>query len=154
MGVSINGDNITVPGQISVQGPPTSIQHAMRKGDVASFRVVTKDVDLNLAAPADVAAITMPSSKYIPKRLVAANPSANVSAATVSLRTASGGGGTELLAPTALAALTGSGKVQAIAITTPTDQVVAAILYLRLTVAAGVAGNCDFMLESDDLADL
>lgn len=109
---------------------------------------------LNTAAPVDLATLTVLSTKYVPVRCIVYNPSGNMSSATLGLYTATGGGGgggVEIVAPTLLATLTGTGKFQSLPISAITSVVTAAVLYPRLTVASGVAGTASLMLEFVEL---
>jgi len=152
MGVAISGNNITVPGQIDLQGTPTSPNHpvTMRRNGV--MRAYVEDLDLNAAAPIDLDVISVDSALYVPVRAIVYNPTGNMSSATLGLYTAAGGAGTAIVAPTLLATLTGTGKFQALTIAALTDMVTATTLYPRLTVASGVAGGASLVVEFVDLS--
>lgn len=152
MGVRIDGDNITVPGQTAVQGKPTSLLHVARNLDVSRQRAYVQDLLLDSAAPIDLATITINSTKYIPVAVWAYNPNGNVSAANLGLYTAAGAGGTAIVTPAALASLTASTKFQLLTLTALTDVVTATILYPRLTVAAGAGSKCSIVIEFVDLS--
>lgn len=154
MAFLIEGDNATCPGQIAVGTRATSSQHVVRKVDASKWRVYVLALDLNAAAPIDLAVLTVPSTKYIPTRAYLVNPTADVSAATLGLYTAAAAGGVAIVAPVALSALTAVGKFQALSIAALTDAVTAGTLYPRLTVAAGGAGTADLVLEFEDISDL
>lgn len=106
---------------------------------------------LNTAAPADLATLTVLSTKYVPVRCIVYNPSGNMSSATLGLYTAAGAGGTAIVTPVLLATLTGTGKFQSLSIAALTDVITATVLYPRLTVASGVAGTASLMLEFVEL---
>lgn len=152
MATRIDGDNVTVPGQVSVSGPGTSLTHVATRGVTGLLRAYVKGIDLNAAAPIDLATITVPSALYIPVRAFVYNPSGNLAAATLGLYTAAGAGGVALIAPVLLASLTATTKFQLLSIAAITDVVTAATLYPRLTVAAGAPGTASLVLEFQDLA--
>jgi hypothetical protein len=148
----IDGDNVTVPGQVSVSGPPTSLAHVPVMGNTGFLRGYVKSLNLNAAAPIDLAVLSILSANYIPIRCCVYNPSGNVAAATLGLYTAAGGGGIAIVAPTLLANLTAQGKFQELTIAALTDAVVAGLLYPRLTVAAGAPGIASLVMEYRDLS--
>lgn len=154
MGVSLSGDNITVPGQVAVALTPTSPTHVVRKSDITALRAVVLALNLNAAAPIDLTALIVPSTKYIPRRVVVLNATANLSVAELALYTAAGGAGTAIVAPTVLTALTAAGKYQVLTIAALSDPIVAGTLYPRLSIASGVAGTVDLLFEFDDVAAL
>lgn len=152
MGVRIDGDNVTVPGQVAVSGAPTSLLHGVTRTTAGSLRAYVLSLDLNAGAPIDLTTLSVLSSKYVPIRCLVFNPDANVSSATLGLYTAAGGAGVAIVAPVVLATLTAVGKYQELTIAALTDVVTVQTLYPRLTVAAGVAGTADLLLEFIDLA--
>lgn len=152
MGVRISGNNITVPGQVAVEGTPTSLQHLPTMALVGTLRAYVENLDLNAAAPIDLDVLSVGSNLYVPVRCVIYNPSGNMSGASLGLYTAAGGGGTAIVAPVGLATLTGTGKFQSLTIAAITDMVTAQTLYPRLTVASGVAGTASLLLEYLDLS--
>lgn len=154
MGVVISGSNIIVDGQVAVAGTPTSPTHVVRKGDLAVFRAILRDVDLNGAAPLDAGAIPITFAKYLPVRVVFANPTANLALAEIRLFSAAGGAGTAITAATVLANLAAASKIQSVAIAALTDYLTGAFVYVRLLTAAGVAGTADVLIECVDLSDL
>lgn len=152
MGVTIDGDNIQVPGQIAVVGVPTSSQHVVPNALVGTRRNYVASLNLNAAAPIDLSTLAIDSALYIPLRAFVYKPTANLSSATLGLYTAAGAGGTEIIAPTLLATLTGTGKFQELTISALTSAIVATTIYPRLTVASGVAGTVSLVLEYMDLS--
>lgn len=148
MGVQIQGDFVTVP------GVPTLPTHVPRKGDLAVFRAIVRDLDLNAAAPIDLTVLPINSVKFIPIRAFVLNATANVSGASLALFSAAGGAGVTIITAVALASLTAAGKFQQLAIAALTDPIVVETLYPRLTVASGVAGTADLMLEFVDISDI
>jgi hypothetical protein len=153
MPVQISGNNIVVPGQALISGPPTSVEHAFRLGDAVFRRAIGRDFDMNAAAPTDVGTITIPTGKWEPWACLACNSTANLSIAQIGVYTAAGGGGVNLVALTVLASLTGANMSQVLAIATP-GQLTATTLYVRLNTAAGVAGTIDMVFVCVELADL
>ena len=154
MAFEIQGNNATCPGQVAVGTRATSGQHVVRKDDASKWRAYVADIDLNAAAPIDLATIAIPSTKYIPTRVFLVNPSADVSAATLGLYSAAAAGGVEVVAPTLLATLTAAGKFQVLSVAALTEPLTAETLYPRLTVAAGGAGIADLVVEFEDISDL
>lgn len=154
MSVVISGSNIVVDGQITVAGQPTSAQHVVRKSDISAFRVFLLALNLNAPAPVDLTAIAVTSAKYIPRRILICNPTGNMSVAELAIYTAAGGAGTQVVAPIVLSALTAAGKFMVLTISALTDPLTAALLYPRLSIASGVAGTADLMMEYDDISDL
>lgn len=154
MAFRINGDNADAPGQITVQGVPTSRQHVIQRGRAGTLKNYVQALDLNAAAPVDLSVLTVDSRLYVPVRVVVYNPSADVSAATLGFYTAAGGGGTEIVAPTLLATLNGTGKFQSLTVTALTSAITATTLYPRLTVAAGAAGTASLVVEYLDLEEI
>lgn len=152
MATRIDGDNVTVPGQVSVSGAATIITHVITRGPCGLLRSYVKSINLNAAAPIDLTAIPIPSNRYIPVRCFVYNPTANLAAATLGLYTAAGAGGTAVVAPVLLASLTAVGKFQALSIAALTDVITDSTLYPRLTVASGVAGTASLVLEFQDLS--
>lgn len=106
----------------------------------------TEGVNLNASAPSDIAELKIAASEYLPTRLVIHDVSAAAAASTVGLYTSPGGGGTEIMAPIALAGLTAANKCAVIDLSSFADQITSATLYLRLTVAAGSAATCHVAL--------
>lgn len=145
--VRLDGNNITVPGQVAITGSPTSALHSIRRGDAGKFRAFVTGLDLNGAAPLDLDSIDLSlSGKYLPTEIIAYDATANLATAQLGLYTAAGAGGTEIVAPAALTGLTGSGKFHSLTIAALTDLLVAGTLYPRLTVAAGTAGTCSLLI--------
>lgn len=151
MGVQIQGDNMTVPGQASVVGTATSATHVINRKSAGTQKDYVAGLNLNAAAPIDLSVLTIRSGLYVPVRCIVYNPSGNMAAATLGLYTAAAGGGTAIVAPTLLATLTGTGKSQSLTIAAMTDSITATTLYPRLTVASGVAGTASLVLEYVDL---
>lgn len=151
MGVEISGDNINVPGQVAITGEISSLNHVVTARRAGSFRAYVQSLNLNAAAPIDLTSFTVPFAKYVPVRAIVFDATANLAAATLGLYTASGGGGTAIVAPTLLSNLTGSTKFQSLTIAALTDMVTAQTLYPRLTVASGVAGTASLMIEFVEL---
>ena len=152
MGVEISGDNITVPGQVAILLPPTSLYHAISARYAGSLKGYVQALDLNAGAPIDLTALTINAIRYVPIRCIVYNPTANLALATLGLYTAAGGGGVAIVAPVVLATLTGAGKFQSLSIAALTDVVTATTLYPRLTVASGVIGTAALLLEYVDLS--
>jgi len=154
MGFRANGDNIEVPGQAVVTLRPSSLDHVTRVRDVNKYRAWVTSLNLNAAAPIDLTVIAIPAevTKWIPTRAVVYNPTANLSAANLGLYTAAGAGGTNIVAPVALANLTGATtKFQVLAIAAITDHLIVNTIYPRLTVASGVAGSASLFIEFEDI---
>lgn len=99
-----------------------------------------RSINLNGAAPVDFELKIM-ASEYLPKYLLIHEVDA-AAAAAIGLYTASGGGGTTILAPYTLTGLTAANKCLLIDLAPFLDQLSAATVYLRLTTAAGSAANC------------
>lgn len=152
MATRIDGDNVTVPGQVAVSGPATIITHVVTRGLCGVIRAYVKGLNLNAAAPVDLTPISVPSTQYIPVRCFVYNPTANLAAATLGLYTAAGAGGVAIVSPVLLASVTAVGKFQALTIAALTDVITATTIYPRLTVAAGVAGTVALVLEFQDLS--
>jgi hypothetical protein len=152
----IDGDYITVPGQVSVAGAATSPTHVATIKTTGSLRAYTQYLDLNPAAPApvDLATIAVPSTRFIPLRCWICNPTANLSSATLGLYTGAGGTGTAIILPVLLASLTALDTFQELTIAALASVITDATLYPYLTVAAGVAGTADLILELQDLSHL
>ena len=155
MGVQISGDNIIVPGQITVAVAPTAATHVLRVADVSGYRAIVQDLVLSAGAPSDMTALVIPSSKWIPKRCFVCNPSADVSAATIELRSAVGGAGDDIVASILLANMTNADantRAQVLTINASFVDTIYTVtmLYPRLTVAAA-GGTCDLVFEYDDI---
>jgi hypothetical protein len=152
MSVRISGDNITVDGQTSIAGSPTSLHHALRNSDVTRRRAYVSSLNLNSSAPSDLDAITVPSTKWVATRLLACNCTADLHLATLGLYTAAAAGGTAIAAPQSLTDLTASGKFFAMTLAALTSHLTAVTIYPRLTVASGVAGTITLILEFEDIS--
>lgn len=151
MAVRIYNDGIVVPAQVMLQSAPLYRESAVSNGYVGTLKAFVSGLDLNAAAPIDLATLTVASSKYVPVRCIVYNPSGNMAAATLGLYTAAAAGGTNIVAPVLLATLTGVGKFQSLAIAALTDVITATTLFPRLTVASGVAGTASLMIEFVEL---
>jgi hypothetical protein len=97
-------------------------------------------------SPADITAVDIPSdvTSYVVTSVYAASDSAagTLAAATIDLRTASGGGGSSLLAsPTALTGLTANSLVQSITPAVLGAKQTAGTIHLRQTVNSLNAGT-------------
>ena len=152
--VTLDGNNINVPGQVSIGTPPSDDSHAPRNDDKRFlYRVCASitGVDANGSAPYDAAPIPIPCAKYIVVEMVVLNASADHHAATVGLFTAASGGGTQVIAATALAGVTGSSKFKSLAYSGQ-DVLTAANLYPHFTVASGNAGTLDILLVLKDVS--
>lgn len=152
MATRIDGDNVTVPGQVSVAGAATQITHVITRGASGVLQAYIKNLDLNAVAPVDLTTLPILSSRYVPLRCFLYNPTADVSAATLGLYTAASGGGVALVTPVLLANLTAVGTFQELTINVLTSVVTAVTLYPYLTVAAGAPGAASLVLEYQDLA--
>lgn len=106
----------------------------------------TEGVNLNASAPSDIAELKIAASEYLPTRLVIHDVSAAATASTIGLYSEASGGGTEIMAPIALAGLTAANKCAVIDLSSFANQITSATLYLRLTVAAGSAATCHVAL--------
>lgn len=155
MGVAINGNDITVPGQLTQQAAPSGAQHVIRKQDAWSFRNYVASLDLNTTAPADLTTLSIQfSAKYIPIAAYVVEATANLSAAVLGLYTSTGGGGTAIVSPETLSGLTASGKFHQLTIASLTDPITATTLYPRLTTAAGTAGTAHLVIQYLDINDI
>ena len=156
--VTLSGDNITAPGQVTVGLPPSSPNHVVRHSDRRlrfCLSASIAGVDANGAVPYDgpIIPISTPDisvTRYIVEKILVLNPSADHSAAVLALYTQAGGTGVEVMPPVILASLTGPDKVQEILIAANTV-LTAAELYPRFTGASGNAGTVDIIVFLLDL---
>lgn len=154
MGVTISGDNISIPGQASISIAPTSASHSVRRADAGRLRSYVSALDLNAAAPLDLTALVVGSVKWIPVRAFLCNATADIHLATLGIYSAVAAGGIEIVVPEALTNLTASGKFYVLTLAALTDPIGVNTVYPRLTVASGVAGTADLVMEYDVLDDL
>lgn len=148
MGVTINGNNITVPGTATFSSAPSIPTEAARLGDLGSVKVTIAELDLNTGpAPLDLPILVVGSTSYIPLTCWVVNPTAIHTAATLELRTAAAGGGTAVITAVALASLTATTKFQQLTFAAFTDVWTYSELYPRLTVVSANVGTADLMLE-------
>ena len=155
MPVVIGTSNIDVPGQVTIAGAPTSPNHSLRRGDTGRFRAIVRDLDLNGAAPLDLTEISVAlSTKYWPTSILLCNSTANLATAELGIYTAAGAGGTAIVTPAAVSGLSAADRVHVMTIAALTAPVTASVLYPRLTVASGVAGTCDLIMDFINLDDL
>lgn len=152
MGVQVSGDNLVVPGQASVLLPPTSTTHVIVSLYAGTLKVSVPALNMAAAAPIDLTVLPVISANYIPVRCFVYKPTADVSAATLGLYTAAGGGGTAIVAPVLLANLTGVGKFQELTIAALASAITALQLYPRLTVASANPGTANLVLEFMDIS--
>ncbi|MEO7520228.1 MAG: hypothetical protein ABIW79_00290 [Gemmatimonas sp.] len=151
MSSKIEGDDALFPGQVVAQGAPVDLENVVTRKYGRGLRAYVKALDLNAAAPSDLAAITVISARYIPVRAYVYDPSGNMAAATLGIYTATGAGGTAVVTPVLLANLTGVDKFQELTIAVTSSLLVATTLYPRLTVASGVAGTASLVIELLDV---
>lgn len=150
MSVEIQGNPVN---QITGLAAPARLDHAVRAQDSALFKAWVQGLDLNLGAPIDFPnQLFVGSPKYIPVRAYVYNPTADLHLATIGLFTASGGGGTQIIAPVALSSITGVGTFQVLSIAALSSAITATALVPRLTVAAGSPGTASLYLEYVDLS--
>jgi hypothetical protein len=109
--------------------------------------------DINVNSVADAFIFTGLPPKYIIRRLTLYGASTNLTTAAIELRTASAGGGTALVAPFSLAALTALAKFidATLAAITGTDYRTENSLYLRNSTAQGSAATVSARLEVCEL---
>ena len=112
---------------------------------------IARAVNLNTAAPADLTTIKINSAKYVIKEIVVYNPSATSSTAQLGFYTAAAAGGTLIVTPAALTALTGTGKFMGMTIAAQTDALTGGSLYPRLTVAQGGSATADIAVFGYEL---
>lgn len=162
MAVSIDLNNVNVPGQVSLGLPPTSPSHAIPNSDprvAIRGSAQTIGINLNLSAPIDLAPLVplngagVAVAKYIPVRIVVMNPSGNASSAALEVWTGAGGTGTKLVTATTLTNLTASTKFISLSLNALTDYVTSANVYPRLTTAAGSAMTCDIYMIFEDVSN-
>lgn len=151
MATKIIGNDILVPGQVTIEGPPNALQKAITSFYSSRTKGFVKALDLNAAAPGDLATLTVFPSRYIPVAAWVYNPTANLALATLGLYTAAAGGGTAIITPTLLASLTGVDTFQELSISALSSVITAQTLYPRLTVASGTAGTAALVIEMIDL---
>lgn len=152
MPTQISGDNVLVPGQATIQGVPTALDHTVTSRYAGTLRAYVQGLLVNSAAPADLAALTVTSARFVPVRVIVYNPTGNMAAATLGLYTAAGAGGVAIVTPVLLAALTAVDTFQELTIAALASVITATTLYPRLTVASGVAGSVSLMIEFVDLS--
>lgn len=157
--VTVDGNNITLPGQASIGTPPSSSSHAVRHDDKRlMYRVACSLNDFNVmpgSAPVDGTPIPVPSgvTKFAIAEAWFANPTDDYSAATIGFYTAAAGGGIELLTPTALTDLGVLYDTKRIVTSNPKVGASASI-YPRLTAQSTNAGNVDIILFLIDLSNI
>lgn len=153
MPVDLNGDNITVPGAVTLSGDPTSAYHAVRKRDVVDLWSIVEGVDLNGSAPLDLDVITIGNATrwYLLEALVI-DPTDNLSGAIIDIRTASGGGGVAIVGAETLGSLTGVDTYHSCTVDDSSIQT-ATTLYPRLTTAAGTAGTAAILIKYRSLGE-
>lgn len=149
--VRIDGSNIVVDGQATLNSAPNSAISAVPSRYVGTLKSHISLLNLAAGAPIDLPTLTVISAKYVPVRCFVYNPTADLSAATLGLYTAAAAGGTEIAAPTLLASLTGVGKFQELTISALTDAITSTVLYPRLTVDSANAGTASLVLEFIEL---
>lgn len=115
-------------------------------------RFIFKALDLHTAT-GDLASIQIPASitRWEIRTAAVVNPSGAVAAATLGLYSASGGGGTAMVAPVTLVSLTGSATKQSLTPVVLTTPVTTSTLYVRLTIVSVLAGTADLVVELIDL---
>jgi hypothetical protein len=154
MALDLQGDNINIDGVATQIGAPTSANHCVRKGDVIDLWAYVEGLDLNTAAPADLSVITIANAtRWILLEAVVIDPTANLSAAIVDVRTASGGGGTAIVGAETLSSLTGTDTYHDCTVDSTAIQT-ATTIYPRITTASGVAGTAALLLKYRSIGEL
>lgn len=140
-----NAGNITTRLSIGPEGSVFTVVGGLPAWAPVAYRLLgyVTGVNLNAAAPIDLPAITISATKYIPLLIAVYNNSAAAATAQLGVFTAAGGGGTQVVAPAALAALAGANAYEALTLATLSAPLTAATLIPRLTVAAGGAATAD-----------
>jgi hypothetical protein len=108
-------------------------------------------INVNSAAT-DVGSFTNLPAKYRVVRSQPFDASINLTTATYDLRTATGGGGTAIVAAQALSALTAASKFVDSTLAVTADYQTASTLTIRNVTAQGAAATCSFLLEILDLS--
>lgn len=108
-------------------------------------------IGANMNSTADQA-VPISSSKYIIRRVVVTNASANLTLAVGGIYTGASKGGTTIVANTQLySALTASSKTLDLTLIALTDVLTSTTIYLSLTTAQGLAATADIYLFGDTL---
>jgi hypothetical protein len=105
-----------------------------------------KSLDVNQTG-ADIGSFTNLPPRYIVRRLTFDNASATPTLSTVSLRTATGGGGTAIVSAQALSTLSATTTFVDSTLAVTTTAQTASTLTLRAVAAAGGAATVDATLE-------
>ena len=113
-------------------------------------RLFVTGVSLN-SALTDVGSFTGLPAKYRVVRLMGYDASVSLTLATLDLRTATGGGGTAIVAAYAMAGLTAASKFVDATLAVTADYQTAATLTLRNVTAQGSAATATFCLEIMEL---
>lgn len=108
-------------------------------------------INVNSAAT-DVGSFTNLPAKYRVVRCQPFDASINLTTATYDLRTATGGGGTAIVAAQALSALTAASKFVDSTLAVTADYQTASTLTIRNVTAQGAPATCSFLLDVLDLS--
>jgi hypothetical protein len=124
--------------------------------DTENALFTQRNLNVNATAPSDIAIVpVMNSTAWEPLVIRVRDASvhnagmtfASLASATIAVFTGAGGTGTTIVAATALASITSAGAGQSLVISPAAGTVqTAQSLYVRLTVAAGVAGLVDLVV--------
>jgi hypothetical protein len=116
------------------------------QGEFSNLLGMARGVNLNSAGTDTPVSIIMPqSAKYIVRHVIVTNASSSlaISTATLGVFTATGGGGTSLVAAATMGTLTNSLKFISRTLLLTDETFNAALLYLRNTIAHGSAMTVD-----------
>jgi hypothetical protein len=118
------------------------------------WRAISRDVDLHQATPADAASVVIPSGKFLLRRVLFCNATADLSAAIVDIRDDDNGTGNAVVSAETLSGLSGAATAHLCTVDLPVLQITTGILYVSLTTTAANAGTADLVVEYEDIADL
>jgi hypothetical protein len=120
----------------------------VNKNQVRQFFATGKNVN---NANTDINTFSGLPSKYRVVKLTAYDASIDLTTATVSLRTASGGGGTAIVNAQALSGCSATTKFADLTLAVTADYQTSSSLTLRNDTAQGAAATCSFCLEIVEL---